>query len=481
VCTKGSRAGCSNPVTMRKHLLVLIALLVTLAGAAPAASEPVDSTWPTADRLFLLAAEDGPLYWSAETNDPEADRGSVVLHCGTARTPHVVDSRPCNSGEALGWPGTLLQKPLTWTAPLRFHTEVSIDPPEAAHAVRFVFQAGSNRWLSPPATEVAPGVYEATVKPGVAYNANLLNYFGVRVESDAPRTVIEVLTGGATYVDLPEPVAAKSVPQLLAESPSPDPNTYATPTRHFAFNDREWQSWSFQGDLAQVRSFDFELPHAAKTIIAWVEAYDTPFMHDVERGLAPDSSKLTDGAGPVLLRGGEILVRGHSANRSTGTPSLVTLGMSAGPLTLRVDRMNTSEANPYAAHVVAVYGERTLASMRWATVAMDAVWNVPLASRCQYPLEPFPVTAEVTTLELDVDWDSVQTPWTDWVLNFEPPGGTFYPCGGLGVRDRVRLTFPGERVWKFGMAPDGAVMASVFDTVFEYEVKYAYTPPPSPE
>jgi hypothetical protein len=463
---------------MSTRLPVVVALLVTIATAGPAASQSEESAWPTVSRFYLLAADEGPAYWSPDPNDPEVDRGSVVLHCGTARTPQVVDERPCNAGEVLGWPGTLLQEPLAWSAPLRFHTEISVDPPEAARTIRFIFQAASNRSLSAPATQISPGVYEASMTPSVPYNPSLLNYFGVKVESDAPRTAIDVRTGGATWVDLPEPVAAKSVPQLLAESERPDPNSYATPTRSFAFNDRQWQSWSFQGDLAQARTFDFDLPRGAETIIAWVEAYDTPFMHDVGRGLAPDAAKLTDGAGPVLLREGEVLASGHNANRSTGTPSLATLGTGAGPLTLRVNRMNTSEPNPYTAHVVAVYGGRTLSTMRWTTVAMDVVWRVPGAQRCQYPLEPFPVTAEVTTLELDVDWDSVQTPWTDWILNFEPPGGTFYPCGGLGVRDRVRLTYPGERVWKFGAVPNGQVMASPYDTVFEYEVAYAYTPSP---
>ena len=469
-----------------------LAPLLALGLAAPALATHETPPWQKRQRIYLMAAETDYTYWSVDRGDPELSVGSIVQHCGTTESwRYWQRQKPCFGGGAATstersygiffMPGTLFETAPTWSAqdPLRFHFELGVDA-LATYTVHFVIQSGTSLSVSPAATQVAPGVFEGTMGSGGPLDLSRVNFLGVRVTTSSPRAILDLKLRGASWVDLPQPVGAKAVTDLRAEDTyQPQPTTYASDTRTMTFNDADWSSWSFTGDTNQVRTFDLELARDAVALVGWVEAFSSPFVHDVVRRLDPDARKLTDGVGLRVLREGEEIADAPGPYFGVGTVSLAANAVDAGPLTLEVPLIKRGdEPLQYRVHLVAVHGARTLDSMRWLGHT-QYMFRVPMAASCPGATQPLPVMPEVRSFLVDLDWDTEAPGLAAWTLSFGLPGVGDFPCGEEAGGDWVRFTLPGEDVWYVGpTAAKHGQFASAFDTAFEFEVRYTYSPPP---
>jgi len=469
----------------------IVAVLATLLLAVPArADHEPPPPWPEHDRIYLMASGTEYLHWTVDPTDPELDQGLTVRTCGATRTQGVPGhSKPCLTG-GLGLdrthnlyfaPASLLETPFSWSAadPLRFHFELEVEASQP-YTVHGVLQLGAGLATSEPATEVAPGVWEGAITSGAPFGNAPVEYVGVRVASQSPSVTMRIKTGGESYLELPQTVGAKAVPDLLREDVyAPEPTSYASSTRTLRFNDDAWQAWTFTGDAGEVATFDLDLPAPAVALVAWAELYDSPFLYDVRRGRPADARRGLDGVAVRLLRDGEEVAHGAGPYIGEGIGSMAATGIGTGALGLEVSGLDqTDDPLPYEAHLVAVYGDRTLASMRWRSPA-DYDFRIPSIASCPAAIEPFPVTPEVTTFHVDLDWDTAAAGVPSWTLRYDMPGVGAFPCSEGGTGDNVRFTVPGERVWYVGGTPAyDSLHVSAFDTVFDFEVRYAYTPPP---
>ena len=473
--------------TVATALALATASLVT---AGPAAADHEPAPWPQHDRIYLMGADTGYTYWSVDPADPELGATSIVHRCGTTEYwRNLQRGTPCFGGGAedgrTRWstfflPGSVFEVPPAWSAasPLRFHIEIEVDA-LSDYDVSLGLQTGSTLDYSPPATEVAPGVFEGTLSTQSPLDPGTLNLFSVGVATDSARVATELALRGRSWIELPAPVGARGVPELAAEDTHrPAPGTFSSPTRSFEFNDTDWSSWSFAGDLAEARTFDLELARDAVALVAWVEAYDAPFVQRAVRGLETDPRTLTDAVSLELIRDGATVEHGPGTALGQGVASLATTTFEGGPLSLRVDGVDrTGDPLEYRAFVVAVHGDRTLRAMRWRVPGEQSMRLI--AGVCPGAYQPIPVSPEVRTFLVDLDWDTeaVGAP-PEWTLRFEFPDAAF-PCGELAGGDRVRFTMPGERVSFVGATPPWTgAMVSAYDTTFDYEVRYTYTAPP---
>lgn len=477
---------------MRRILVTFAALaLVSMLGAPATADHEPPPPWPTHDRLYLMAADSDHAYWSVDPNDPELRRRNLVQHCGATETWRFSRrQKPCFYGglPGLGYfyttffgQGSLFETPPSWTKqdPLRFHFELGVEA-LADYEVGLVVQSGDIFIESDAATEVSPGVFEGEIDLDVTLQPDAFTYFGVRVNTTSERVITDIALRGGSWLQLPALVGAKSVPRLLAEDTyAPAATSFESDTRALTFNDADWEAWSFEGDVADPRSFDIALERDPVAVIAWVEAFDRTFVQDVLRGGQVDQRKLTDGVRIRLFRDGEELERSAGPYLGQGTAALASTTISGGPLTVTVDGMQQGETPlEFDAHVVAVFGERTLDSMQWV-VNGDHYLRLPVTAICPGASEPVPVTDEVRTFRvgMDVDTEAVGSP--AFTLRYFVPTSGEAPCGEDAGGDWVRFTLPGERVWYVGATPaQHGTFVSAYDTTFTFDVRYTYTAPP---
>ena len=468
---------------MRRSATSRVALVVAITAVFAAIAQP--ATGAQAQRLYLLADERGGLYWSTAAYDPELPLASAARTCGT-RAPGLAESRDnCftfrDETNALVYsfdfhPAAFIDaKPASSTEPLRFHFEVDVQG--AQPATVHLGSVEENLRLSPPAVEVAPGVFEGTMADPKPLSG-AVNLLRVAIKTESPRITMRLGTGGASWVELPRPVSARSVPELLAAGGPAPVTSYTGANRTLRFNDGDWSAWSFAGDLRQARSFALDLPSTARTLIAWVETFDTPIVYDVARGRDVDPRELENAPSIRVLRNAALLADGTNGGyRGRGQDAAVALDAPAGPLEVHVASENYDpdgggQELPYTVHVVAVHGRATLAGMRWSfSIGQDA--QTPVVGQCAYGLESIPVTRDVTTFRVGLDWDTASMPAPDWTLWFDIPTGE-YVCGETA--DERRFTYGTEhRVRLMGPVPDaGSLHAQFNDTVFEMDVAYAY-------
>jgi hypothetical protein len=444
---------------LRAVSVVLAALL--LLPAAPAAADG-----STADRLYLLNAPGDTAYYSTDPSDPEATGGSLSQRCNIFLNPTT--TRLC---QFTFMPAVQLEAPLTWSpsAPLRFHAELTPQAP-ADFTVTFFVQSGTSQFETPAATQVSPGVWEAELTAAGAAPLNLVTGLGVRVRATGPTVAMVLRTRGRSWVDLGRAVPAKSVPQLLAQSPvATDPNTYTTRERTFRFADRSWTAWQFSGDLRQNRTFDLALPTTANALYAWIEHDDGPALRAVAGGRTPDARWLSDVPSVRIMRGGTPIGDG-------GGDSRAAMVVPAGPLQIAVDRSPAAQDKPYVVHVVAVHGERTLQSLRWRANYSPTV-QAGIVAACPHTFEPLVVPAAVSTFSVGVSWSSLD-PTDRFALAYDIPTVGSVVCGNNTTDTAVRFVVPrAARLWLFEpRITTQQPNASAYDVEFEFEANLAYAP-----
>jgi len=479
---------------MRKILPAFVTLLAVLGPATAWGSHEPPPPWPRHDRIYLMASSTDYRYWTVDRNDPELDVESITARCGLANVNGIPErSKPCLQGLPLPgqerlygmffFPAAHFEQPLSWSAssPLRFHFALDVDALGQAYTVRFVMQRGGSIFESAAATEVAPGIFEGTMGSGSPMDLLTINLMAVRVRTSAEQVTMTLHTRGKSWIDLPEPVGARGVPELLAESTyEPAPSSFETPSRTLHFNDGDWSTTSYTGDLSATRTFDLTLERSPSALVVWAEAFDSQFVYDVIRGRDPDPRKLTDGVGVRLLQDGVLIEYGGPAAAGQGASALAVVGIEPGTYTIEVNgQSETDEPLPFKAYAVAVYGGRTLASMAWRFPAPNSVRALSVGL-CPGGYQPVPITPEATSFHVDLDWDTEAIGVPGWTLGFDLPGVGSFPCSEAGNGDWVRFTIPSRQdVFWMGPTPSrDRSFVSSNDTVFEMEVRYAYTAPP---
>lgn len=468
---------------MRLRTLASALALVTilpLFAAAPASAG-------AHQRFYLLGSSTDYLRWSVDPADPELDQRTIVRACSVTGTWGVPDSKPCLGGVSSNGrsfqhlffdPGTQLLENLTWTtaAPLTYHFELDVDQaPDAV--ISLVLQVDGGTLESAPATQVAPGVYEGSLKPGYTIKPSDTLFFGIRVETRLPHAVMRLKARGSSWIESPVAVQAKSVPELIADDTyRPAASSFAGDLRELTFNDTNWTAASFSGTSGTTRDFPVAIPKDAVSVIAWAEMYEDPFVREARRLSDPDPRNGIDGISVTLQRGTTRLATSNGPYYAQGHSAAVALDVTAGPLTLRVTGSDrTGDPLPYRAFVVAIQGPKTLASMRWTT-GVDYALRVPGTASCPWGQEQMPVTDNVATFIVDLDWDGETLGHGGWTLGYTIPKVGDAPCSEGGTGDQVRFTLPANKdVWAIGPTPAyDRTFVSAFDTAFELEVRYTY-------
>lgn len=441
-----------------RHLLVVSAAVLALAPAAHAA---------TTDRLYLLAAPGNTAYYSSDPFDADGSAATFEQRCDQFLNPSP--TRLCQSTHT---PIAELDRPLSWSPerPLRFHAELEILDAADDAVVTFFMQQGGTQFETPPAAQIAPGVWEASLaSPARTLSAASIASIGVRVRATGPTVGLTLRTRGRSWVDLPEPVEARSVAEMEAAEPAPAaPSTFATNGRAFEFNDRAWSSESFAGDTTQARAFSADVREDATAVYAWVEHDVGPAVHALASGRSPDPRWNTDF--PSLT----VTANGAPAGDGSGTTRALRDVRAGTKLVLDVSRSPQSQGKPYTVHVVAVHGERTLRTMRWRSSPGYAV-KAPLLAACPTAFDPVVLPAGASTLLVTVD-ESTPKPTDGWALAYDIPGFGAVVCG-TGTTDRShRYVLPrASRTLFFDGRPAGTMpTVSVYDTVLHYEARLTY-------
>lgn len=461
---------------MPRALLVLLVVALGLpapgVGAAPAARS----------RLYLLASaydrttSYGPVAAEAEAGAPASVCTTSDLEPGERRCRGGLSAPEGTFYTVSFLPQVRLEAPVAWSAatPMRYHLAVEVAAPLPA-TVWLGVQHGGALYESGPSTEVAPGVYEGTLATGSPMSPALATPIIVLVSSAGPIDRIEVGTAGGSWVDLPEAVAMSSAGELVAsDTYAPAPETVTLGERTFEMSDGAWEATAFTGDLGATRNVAVTLTQPAAALLAWVDGFTTPVVYDLAHAGTTDPAELTQYPRLRLLRGTAVLAVGE---RAVGD-----VAMLAGTLTVEVsaDHPQRQVSDPFApipytGHVLVVYGTRTLRAMRWPLPS--ARWfqfRTPVAAICPGGSEPIPQAPAVASFAVTLAWDAV-TPGHDWTITFPLPGVGDIPCGEHQTHDRLRLTFPGPRVWRLGPTPSPRHdFVSVEDVRFEMTARFTY-------
>ncbi|HYH27297.1 MAG TPA: hypothetical protein VEA19_00805 [Actinomycetota bacterium] len=462
------------PIKLRWSLVSFV--LVAACASTGGVSAAVDTE---TTKLYLLASDEDFLYWSPDPADPEMAALSAYRSCA----PHY-PAGLCTGASAAGGlsmtmpflPGAVLEGPVDWGSgrPLRFHIEADLttSTPATVHAI-----AGSSAGLyeSAAATQVAPGVFEGTIDAGHQVFPGDVLALGVRVRvPEAVRVTMaaEIRTAGQSWIEFPGDLPIAPVPELLKRSTyARSPSSYATPDRSFRFNDRAWESFVFTGNLSEAQTFSVPLDRPAAAVVGWVEGFSEPFIYGLGGGDAGARSPFDTAFVRLISNGSEISQHRYSAT---------AVDVPDGTLEMRVEPIEQSGERPYRAHLVVIDGERTLSSMRWRFEVPAHQHRVMNTSSCAVPLEQVPATEEVTTFRVDMNAESTNPLPKKWAMVFNVPDWVNPGfCGTLGGGSGVRFAIGGPRVGLVGPgpAPDAATL-SAYDTQFEAEVRYAYTPLP---
>jgi len=448
-------------------------LLLLLASPVPVLAEEPE---PTSTRLYLLHADSGFHYWSPDPAEPEASALTFNRSCAeyTGRLCGTASATPLGFAHLIPFlPGGLPEGTVSWSpeAPLRFRFALEVDS-EVPYTVHALAIAGGAAPESPPAVQTSPGIWEGTIGGSGSVQPGSSLIFGMVIRQPGQARTdlrIDVRTAGASWFEVTSASPIASASELVAASSfRPSPSQLVTEERALSFNDRDWESFSFQGDLSGERSLTVDLEREAAIVIGWFESVAEPFAYGVLSG-NPNARKPTE-MGVVRLRagGGEL---------SSGRYAASAVSIPAGPLTMLVEPQDGAEAHPYTAHVVVIYGDRTLASYRWRFEVPALLVRSPVAQAYQGPQQQIPSSPEVTTFKVSISSESPSPAPREWSIGWDVPG-LYAPEAGLsGTRSPLRVVAEGERISRVTPTPAyGTLMASAWDTVFEGEVRYSYTP-----
>ena len=481
-------------------------LATLLAGMLLLAPLPGAVAEEGGQRLYLMADHGDYLYWTPDPDDPELPVEQVVRACGQFPESGLPDRAPCRrSAEADGrhtymldfLQGAVLQRPVVWDEdhPLRFHLELDV---EAVGDPTYDVQVGVSRndgfFEGGTSQEVAPGVWEGELAELGEMNPVFYHHLYVKVIRDGPATdanpaTLSLATRGASWIELPATDAVTggstadatvAVPALLAaDGGAVEAATYSTPTRSFEFNDADWAVHEFAGTDSQDFTVDLDRPAAA--VIGWVDAFETAAVYSLADGDPPDPTVVVHNSDVRLLRNGEELAHGGRGGQGWGADVSAAVTVPPGPLTLEV---RANHQRPFTAHLLVLYGERTLAALRYRFANSAALTQV--GGCCGViggSVQSLPTTPAVQTFSLDLTWDGVSPAAARWVPGWAFANSPTVSAGdltGSGTGPRVRATYPRAVVWSVyaALASDRAG-ASYRDTVFELKAEFTHSPRPA--
>ena len=460
---------------------LVVASLVLMLHPGLAAGEQ-----QTYEKAYLLADTGDYLWWSTNAAEDGADLRLVERRC--PELPWGPGSKPCLLG-ASGpetrtfslWFGQRVRvdETVSWNQanPLRFRFALQVDSPVPNPVVRLAYTNGSPQIESAPATEVAPGIWEGTMTAAGALSPGDRGQLGVRVSyTGAGAAVLRLRTDGSSWIAFPRPVQARSLTELKQASPDAStPQSVQIGRKTFRFNDANWELHSFTGDLAQARTFTATVARPATAVFGWVETGRNPLLHAVVRDGEPDTTPLGPYSRTNLVMNGEVLGRGVG-NEEMGD-SATAHDVPAGPLELLVETTGDAGSDPYQAHVLVVYGQRTLQSYR-TRFSITSAARVPVTATCPAAREAIPVSAAVTAFRVELDWESV-IPNQRWVPRYSMPEGD-YPCGESGTGDAITfVNIPSTTFWFGATTSKDTLMASYRDTVIDAQIRFWYEPAPA--
>ncbi|MDQ3991077.1 MAG: hypothetical protein M3245_02040 [Actinomycetota bacterium] len=466
-------------------------LVPLLVAAVAAVGQPALAGHDSAayDRAYLLADTGDFLWWSFDPAEEGANLRLVERRCpelvwGPGAKPCLVGSSGLDTRTFSLWfdQRARVDEAVTWSAtnPLRFRLALVVDPPVPVPVVRLAYADGSTHVQSAPATEVAPSVWEGTLTEGAPIEPGERGQLGVRLSyTGAAAAVVRLRTDGSSWIAFPEPVRGRSLGDLKRLSPdAPQAQTVRTFRKAFRFNDGEWELRSFTGDLAQTRSFTHTLSRRAAAVFGWTETGRGPMVQRVVRDRKPETAHAGPYSQTHLLQDGEILDHGVGFDDMGDTAT--ALDVAAGQVELRVDSSGGAGApDPYEAHLLVVYGQRTLQGLRTRFTVSSVASRAPITASCPGVREPLPITPAVSAFRIEIDWDGV-LPNQRWVPRYGLPEGD-YPCGESGTGDSVSFVNVPEGTFWFGATTSkDTLMASYRDTVLDADVRFWHDPPPHP-
>lgn len=483
---------------MRTRLpqLVVAASLAALAlGAVAVTPSPAsegDGAPSPHQRIHLHADSGDYLWWSLDPHEDSGDQQLLVRDCpGQAGLPGAA---PCLSGRDgvsrsfTLWfhPRSRIADQVTWDqkTPVRFHLVLDVDTPLPDYDVHLVQSTGSGSFrTSEPATEVEPGVWEGELNSG-ALDVDGYALFGVQVRFPTEgRATLRLGVDGASWLELPQAVPGWSLGDLWRQSPlAESPQTYETPLRTLGFADDDWEVVTLEGDLSATRTLTHSTDRPAAAVLGWVEAFGEPVVYSAVRDGTVHPERLTEAPALRLLHDGAEV--SHGANPGTiaggrGTDAVAATELSAGDLTLEVVPTEAGQQSPYTAHLLVVYGLRSLERMHVAftpghSVRQPAMRAVVVAN-CPTVSEAVPLTSAATAVRLRLDWDSAVQD-TKWAPRFSLEGADF-PCSEAGTGPETTLVLATPHVFSFGATPaHDAAFVSYRDSVILADVRILYAP-----
>ena len=466
---------------MRRGLSIALLFLV-IGSALPARAAPIHQ------RLYFGESQEGYLYWTVDPTDPYLPADRVTRQCGVGDDNITPDQyQICNGGTQGGrvwqlnfYPGALIHEPVTWdqAAPLRFHFDLGVEPlTPSPYTVHLAYTDGPTNIESAAATQVSPGVYEGELTvPGMIdmSNQKRLSVFSVRVRSEERGVDLDLGLKESSWIELPRPVDASALPELVAASPTSTEHVEVG-ERSFEFNDDRWDVVSFGTDqpLRGAGSFEIQIPERADVIV-WIDSYRGPYVDNLARGGEPEDPRALWHPQAQLKRDGVQI--GSYIYEAVGA-----VGLAPGAVTVNVNQpLWGTDGNPYSLHALLLYGPRTLSAMEWtyANEGPAAVsGRVSGTGSCGSMLEPVPISSEVTSYRVGLEWDS-SNPLSKWSPSFMSALGSTQ-CASPGLGKEVVLVAPGERLGYVGAAvAQDAAFFSYNDTVFDMRVDYTHTPIP---
>lgn len=478
----------------RLHQLIVVTALTALGLGAmaitPLPASQGDGAPSAHERIYLHADTGDYLWWSLDPHEDTGDQQLLVRDCPSQAG--LPGARPCLSGRDgvsrshTLWfhPRSKVAQQLTWDpgTPLRFHLALEVETVFPDYDVHLVASTGpSGIQASEPATEVEPGVWEGELSSG-ALNVDGYPLFGIRIQFPTEgRATLRIGVDGASWLELPEPVEGWSLGDLWRQSPlSEEPQTYETPLRTLWFADDDWEVVTLEGDLSNAGTLTHTTDRPAAAVLGWVEAFGDPVVYSAVRDGAVHPERVTEAPALRLLHNGAEV--NHGANPGTiaggqGTDAVAATDLSAGDISLEVLPTEAGQQSPYTAHLLVVYGLRTLERMQVAftpahTVRQPAMRAVVLTS-CPTNSDTVPLTSAATAVRLRLDWDSAGLD-AKWAPRFTLEGAN-YPCSEAGVGPDVTLVPPTPTVFAFGATPArDAAFVSYRDTVILADVRILY-------
>jgi hypothetical protein len=444
---------------MRRLPLLLPVLCAALAVPALGAAKA-----PAVKRLYLMSTDGGHAAYTSDLRDGHLQGPDLAQRCTVFLNP--TPTRLCQNTFVPGvrWNAPLQVGP---GAPLTFDVDLDVES-ASAPTVTFFLQVGGQQHESAPATQGADGRWRGAVTAAVTVPTSAVPLFGVRVRATGATVAMELRTGGRSWVDLGRATSLQSVPQLQAVDAVAAQTTHVTPARQFGFADRQWQAFAFDGSSAAATTFGLTLPKPAVAFYAWIEGGRRPVVHDATRGRAPRPQSLTDVPSLSVVAGGAAVGDGSGDSRAVRS-------LKAGPIELKVTPSAAARGEPYRVHAVAVYGPRTLRTLRM-DVSYSTALRAGVVNACSHSFDPVVVPETVSTFSVDLDWSS-DKPDDRWALAYDYPGLGAVVCGHAEAEDQMQFTVPpASRIWLFEPRPaNGTVAASAYDTVFSYDVRFTYS------